>query len=65
MRRIDVRPRGEQWVVRIRDGRERVQFTYSSERQARYFAAVYRLQNELLRRQRIMQAAPQGDARPE
>ncbi|HVE85139.1 MAG TPA: hypothetical protein VND93_19945 [Myxococcales bacterium] len=53
MRRIEVRARAGSWVVRVEaeDGTS-FQNAYPSERQARYFAAVYRLQRECLRAER-------------
>jgi hypothetical protein len=50
MRRIEVRPRANGWVVRVEhDDGGAFQYTCSSEKQARYFAAVYRLQRSCLK----------------
>jgi hypothetical protein len=65
MRRIEVRPRASGWVVRVEDeDGDAFQYAYSSEKQARYFAAVYRLQRECLRlEERLSAAAPRGRGR--
>jgi hypothetical protein len=69
MQRIDVRARAGRWVVRIQDASGHTfQYAYASEQQARYFAAVYRLQrayiqSELRARKREAQLSPASDAR--
>jgi hypothetical protein len=58
MQRIDVRPRAGRWVVRIRDETGgSFENSYATEQQARYFAAVYRLQRSCLRAERRARAA--------
>jgi hypothetical protein len=73
MRRIEVRARANGWVVRVEE-EDGGAFYYAcaSEKQARYFAAVYRLQRTCLKReQKISSAAsevsspgPRGRAQP-
>ena len=55
MRRIEVRARGGRWLVCVRDAcGELFEHACACEQQARYFAAIYRLQRSYLR----------GDLRP-
>jgi hypothetical protein len=66
MRRIEVRERANGWVVRVEeeDGGA-FHYACSSERQARYFAAVYRLQRACMRLERkINSPAPRGRVQP-
>jgi len=65
MRRIEVRPRASGWVVRVEhDDGDALQHACASEKQARYFAAVYRLQRDCLKlEQRLSSAAPRGRGR--
>jgi hypothetical protein len=57
MRRIEVRARANGWVVRVEeeDGGA-FHYACASERQARYFAAVYRLQRACLKLERKLGA---------
>lgn len=66
MRRIEVRARASGWVVRVEE-EDGGTFHYScaSERQARYFAAVYRLQRTCLKlEKKLSSPEPQGRAQP-
>lgn len=58
MRRIEVRPRASGWVVRVEhDDGGAFHYACSSEKQARYFAAVYRLQRDCLKLEERLSAA--------
>ncbi len=64
MRRVEVRPRASGWVVRVEnDDGGSFQYSCASERQARYFAAVYRLQRACLRMERRLHEAGATRAR--
>lgn len=65
MRRIEVRPRASGWVVRVEhDDGDAFQYACSSEKQARYFAAVYRLQRDCLKlEERLSSAARRARGR--
>lgn len=64
MRRIEVRPRANGWVVRVEnDDGGSFNYACASERQARYFAAVYRLQRMCLRMEQRIQEAGRTGAR--
>jgi hypothetical protein len=66
MRRIEVRPRASGWVVRVEhDDGGAFHYACASEKQARYFAAVYRLQRACLKlEEKLSSAARPGRARP-
>jgi len=63
MRRIEVRPRASGWVVRV-ESEDGGTFHHqcATERQARYFAAIYRLQRACLKMER-RPSAGRGDRR--
>lgn len=64
MRRIEVRPRASGWVVRVvNDDGGSFQYACASEQQARYFAAVYRLQRACLKMERQRASARGRDQR--
>jgi len=61
MRRIEVRPRASGWVVRV-ESEDGGTFHHecATERQARYFAAIYRLQRACLKMERRHAPSPRG-----